>query len=566
MADWWANAPPIAPAAQPAGDGGNWWDQAPPTAPSTPWSTVAGNVISNFVPSAGKAVGDAVRIVAHPIDTAKGLYNVGAGALDMANAKTNAAIEPYVPKFMQSGLPEATFDERYKHGLTQQTGHEGAAQAVGQHFGDEFGSVEGFKKSLGSDPIGTLTDVSLPLTLGGGLAARAPGIIGKVGEAAKVAGDVMNPAMVPARGAQAAFDEAVRLRTPIQAPTTQELFDAATAAYKDPVIKDLAVTQKSGKLWKDQTVVGMNSKGFNDKLAPLTFSTLKDLDNAPKGAFFTGQEFNTLRIVLGHIAHDNLGKTEGAAAEHAIRSLDAYMSRIPKVDVLRGDNKAVAAALAEARGNYAAAKRSTKLEQELYGAGINASRANSGMNLDNAIRQRIAPILKNQKLRSGFSKEEITAMEAIVSGSTPENISRRLGNLLGGGGGLGAMLTGALGHEGVAAFSHNPAAAVASFVMLPAAGYALKKLSGAMAKADVHRLEELVRSRSPLGSQMQSSLGKFGQAATAARGSPVPKNIARLMLASRNLSSNLADAGITASPDDIVGSLGSDDQKPQRPN
>jgi hypothetical protein len=97
---------------------------------------------------------------------------------------------------------------------------------------------------------------------------------------------------------------------------------------------------------------------------------------------------------------------------------------------------------------------------------------------------------------------------------------------------------------------------VAGYFLAPAAGYAFKKLSGAMASADVNRLQELVRSRSPLGRQMQSSLGKFGQAATSARGSPTPKNIARLMLASRNLSTNLADAGITASPDDIAGSLG----------
>lgn len=557
MADWWDHDPPIAPASPAPSAGGNWWEQDPPTvaAPSTPWSTVAENVISNLGPS---AVRDIVQPLVHPIDTAidtaKGLYNAGAGALDIANAKTNAAIEPYVPKFMQSGLPDATFDERYKHALTQQTGHEGAAEAVGKYY-SQYGSMEGFKQKLGSDPVGAMMDASVLLTGGGGLAARAPGVIGKVGAAARTAGDVINPVMWPVKGAQAALGEAVRLRTPITAPTMQELHDAASAAYRDPVIKDLAVAPSGVKLWKDQTVVGMNSKGFNDKLAPLTFSELDELSKAPKGAFVTGQEFNTLRIVLGHIAHDHIGKTEGAAAEHAIRALDAYMSRIPKADVLRGDNKAVAAALAEARGNYAAAKRSGKLEQELYGAGINASRANSGMNLDNAIRQRIAPILKNQKLRSGFSKEEIAAMEAIVSGSMPENISRRLGNMLGGGGGIGSTLVGVGG--GAAGFAtHGLTGAAVAAAVAPAVGYAFKKLSGAMAKADVERLQEMVRSRSPLGQKMQSSLGKFGHAATIARGSPIPKNVARLMIASRNLSSNLADAGITASPDSIVGSLG----------
>jgi hypothetical protein len=85
-------------------------------------------------------------------------------------------------------------------------------------------------------------------------------------------------------------------------------------------------------------------------------------------------------------------------------------------------------------------------------------------------------------------------------------------------------------------------------------------LSAAMTRADVDRLQSLVRSRSPLGQQMQSSLGKYGVAATALQGAPSAKTIARFMLASKNLSTNLGDAGIAMTPEQITGAISGPDE------
>jgi hypothetical protein len=60
------------------------------------------------------------------------------------------------------------------------------------------------------------------------------------------------------------------------------------------------------------------------------------------------------------------------------------------------------------------------------------------------------------------------------------------------------------------------------------------------------------RAGSPLGEQVRSSLDKFVKAATLLKGSPSPQNSARFILAARNLSTNLADAGIDVSPEDIA--------------
>jgi hypothetical protein len=82
--------------------------------------------------------------------------------------------------------------------------------------------------------------------------------------------------------------------------------------------------------------------------------------------------------------------------------------------------------------------------------------------------------------------------------------------------------------------------------------FGLKRLSSVLSQGDAQNLQEIWRSRSPLGEQVRSSLDKFGRAATVMKGSPSPQNSARFMLAARNLSTNLQGARIDVSPENIA--------------
>lgn len=557
--------------------GGPWENYAPEAASDGPWSKyrpapadarapmswtdVASGAIANAPASAWQFGKDIAQPFLHPIETAKSVANLTNSTADMADAATNAFLAPYVERFIPDAikgesLSEPNYWDRYAHALDLQKrqwgGDERVPEAVAAHFADRYGGVENIKRTLASDPVGVAGDVSAVLTAGGSAAARAPGIVGKAGEIARAAGDMANPLMLPAKGIGAISDEAKRLTRPINAPTTEELYDAADAAYHDPSIKDLVVKPSAFQQWKDQAVVELNNEGFNDVLSPKSFGVLQKLSDVPAGGFVTGQTFETLRRSLKKAAAAT-DPTEAETARRLISSLDDFLGNVPKGAVLRGDTSKVSAALTDARGNYAAAKRSDQIDDALERAQRQAGAANSGMNLDNATRQRVKDILNSAKKRRGFSDEEIAQMEAIVRGSKVENLSRRIGNMLGGGGGLGTTLVASGGAATGAASGHVVGAAIGA--MAPVIGYGFKKLSAAMSQADVRRLQELVRSRSPLGRQMQSSLGKFGKAGVAANGSPSPQNIARLMLASRNLSSNLLDAGINLPPETIVGAL-----------
>ena len=88
---------------------------------------------------------------------------------------------------------------------------------------------------------------------------------------------------------------------------------------------------------------------------------------------------------------------------------------------------------------------------------------------------------------------------------------------------------------------------------LPASvAYGLKRLSSVLSQGDAQSLEKVARARSPLGEQVRSSLDKLGKAAVVLKGSPSPKNSALFMLAARNLSTNLSDAGIDVSSENIA--------------
>jgi hypothetical protein len=176
------------------------------------------------------------------------------------------------------------------------------------------------------------------------------------------------------------------------------------------------------------------------------------------------------------------------AAKSAQSKLDDWLANISNADVIRGDPQAVSAILKEARANYAASERSAALDRKVVRAELRASAANSGQNVANTMRQRIADILINPNERRGYSADEIAQMERIVGGTKTGNAARIVGNALGGGGGLGTLTT-----AGAGALAMGPQG-----LALPLVGVAAKQLQNASTMRQVRKLDEMLRSRAPL--------------------------------------------------------------------
>lgn len=339
-----------------------------------------------------------------------------------------------------------------------------------------------------------------------------------------------------------------------KAPTIEALDAAAKAGFQHPEVASLSVKPKAIQDWSDAFKASLTDAGLDENLAPKTWAILRGADKAaPSSAVVTGNNLQSLRRTFGRAA-GTPDPSEKLAASKAIEALDKLIEGgITPEMVLRGDPSLVASVWADARGNYAAARRAERLNEAVGKAELQAAGAGSGANIDNATRQQLKSILNNPKARRGYSGEELKMMHQIVKGSYTGDAARAIGNMLGGGGGIGTLAAGATGASAGAA-THGPIGAAVG-AMLPVVGFVAKKIANAITDKNVAKLNELVRARSPLATQMVRPMQKWDEAVTQYQTSKTPRNVAKLMLASRNLATNLKDAGIVTSAENLIASL-----------
>lgn len=328
-----------------------------------------------------------------------------------------------------------------------------------------------------------------------------------------------NPAVIERSAELAGLVSPLAPRTALTAatksaiPTREALESAASAGYDKARGLGVDINPQSVAQMGGTIGAALEEKGINGKLAPKTFSILGEISKPPADSVVTLANLETVRRALGHAAKDFSNPTEQLAARTAQSHLDDYLAAIPDQDVIRGPAAEASKILGEARGNFAAAKRSGQITDAVDAADISAAAANSGQNIGNATRQRLKSILLNDKKSAGYSPDELAAMEQVVRGSKLSNSTRIIGNLLGGGGGLGSFISAAGG-----ATALGPAG-----IATPALGAALKKVSDALVSRQTRKLDELVRSRSPLA----------GPQVTATEISPAKIAVLRALLASQ---------------------------------
>lgn len=316
-------------------------------------------------------------------------------------------------------------------------------------------------------------------------------------------------------------------KTPtLSAPTIPELKAAASAGYESPEVAAVNIKSKAVTDFADRTAVELNNSGIDEILAPKTFGLLSRLQKAPGGSTITGANLNTARKAFGNAA-GSPDPTERLAAKTVIDKLDELLPNLSSKDVISGDVGAAAKTLEDARANYSAAKHAESIDKKTVQAELRAAAANSGQNVANTVRQRMADILINPKEQRGFSESELAQMDEIVRGSKSGNALRAAGNMLGGGGGLGAVVSAAVG----GAATGGPGA------VAPLVGFGLKQLSNRLTLKQTERLSEAIRLRAPLA----SSASKFDEAFAQFQEAKTPKAYAGVAIAARNLASNLED-------------------------
>lgn len=154
-----------------------------PQGAGTPLASVPGKALESLPSSAGNFIHNLAQPFLHPVDTANSL-------IDLSKGVVSKVLDP---RLFQD---EATPPPEGPEAAADRANVEGSANAFGQHMKDRYGSWEGIKNTMATDPVGFLADASIPLTGGGGVAARVPGVVGKVGEVASTIGRNIDPLTV----------------------------------------------------------------------------------------------------------------------------------------------------------------------------------------------------------------------------------------------------------------------------------------------------------------------------------------------------------------------------------
>lgn len=282
--------------------------------------------LGGFVKNVGKSAVQFGKNVAqpflHPVDTADALAGLGSGLI-------------------QKGAQAA--------GLKSETDDIEAADVVGGMLKDRYGSPGKIATTMYEDPVGVAADASALLTGGGGLVASAPGMIGKVGEATRTVGRMVDPLSVPIQGAKLAGHGAAELIGGLGTHTGAESLRTAARsgaesgpagqAFRDnmrgtaPMEETVQVAQQAlGKIRQER------GQAYRSGMIPVandkTVLNFNDIDNALANVAtvksFKGQNISPktqdIRLEIGEAIRD--WKTLNPAEFHTAEGLDALKQKI----------------------------------------------------------------------------------------------------------------------------------------------------------------------------------------------------------------------------------------------
>jgi len=149
-------------------------------------------------------------------------------------------------------------------------------------------------------------------------------------------------------------------------------------------------------------------------------------------------------------------------------------------------------AIREADKNWGAFRANEALDKKLARADLRAAGADSGMNVGNKVRQKVADLLLSNDAKY-LPAETKADLEKIVRGTWTQTGLRQVGNLLGGGGGLGMLAGGAAGYE---------AGGLPGALAGAAVGRGARMAYNRSVLKQAEQVAQNIRARSPLGQQM----------------------------------------------------------------
>jgi hypothetical protein len=373
--------------AKPAASGGFDLSTARP-ASEIPAGRSVGGFVSN-IPSSARRLAEGIGgMVMSPIDTASGILDIGAGALQ------NVLPKAFVDFVNKSETPEA---------LAAGQRAVNAANAMGGFFKERYGSWDKIKTTLYNDPVGAAADLSILFTGGGAAAMRV---------ATASRGPIVAGAMAGLPGMEAAASTSGALSTVGKALST-------AGKYTNPLNAVMPVAGVAGKM--ALAVPGVQrgvdvTKGVAKKVASTGYNLIEP-------ALPGGAEAIKNRAIISAFSTDPIkGTPDIAKMNQAIAMLEQGMSieqvavalNSPGLAAMAKTSQNANTALAGIYAERAKAVRESQANQ-LAGASTNLN-ALSQANLPPSAG---SPNLPRQAVNTALSQEQnaLAAQQAARTGA-----------------------------------------------------------------------------------------------------------------------------------------------------
>lgn len=281
----------------------------------------------------------------------------------------------------------------------------------------------------------------------------------------------------------------------IPKPPTNELIHAETGpAYNTPALQAIRYDTKLANQAADDALFNKLQKERFSQKDPIVAQVYEQVENLRKPEFavnaHTIQDFETTRRRLQALSKH--GGEGGEAARIAMRTIESHLANPPKSLVIAGDAAQAAKDLKIARKVAQTGFQSDTVQSWIEMARNTAAATHSGANLENELYKQIRNALnaharraKSDPLR-GWSAAMIDQLRAALP-DYKSGALRRVGKLLGGGGGLGQLAAMAAGTHALGPLG----------LMVPGLGMLANKAGSGLAAKRLQKVDEMVRAQAP---------------------------------------------------------------------
>ena len=299
--------------------------------------------------------------------------------------------------------------------------HRAEGRAVGEYYGDRYGGGQEILDTIREDPFGAALDATGLVTGGAGLAARAPGVTGRVARAVLDADPTAKAVGSAGKAIQERLPRTPGNREFIEgAPGPDQLRGQAGELYDKAEASGVRFKAYYYEKFVDTALAKMIDEGADPILSP-KISRIADVLEKTKGT--------TPSIAQLAITRKQFSNAAGSAdrAEARLGSIGVDMVD----DFVESGASNVGGTLKEARAIWSRLRKSEVIDTAIENAQVAQAGVEAG--LRNEFRS-LWKARGSKKMR-GFTDAELDAIKSVSEGNLSANVLRRIGSL---GGGLDA--------------------------------------------------------------------------------------------------------------------------------